>query len=510
MTTLLETLAVVTSALRVDQVMNLALSQLQLVLAYNSAAIWQHQPAEDVWRLAASRRARGPAGETVPSEAWALPAPLAAELAATRGPILVPDLSADSRFGGNGARPAVAWLAVPLVNQGDVHTILVLQKAQPAAYRDSQAALVQTFAHQAALALDNAQRYEDSLQRAQDIERRGALLVRAASLFGGALELPSLLALTARLLAEALDADRGAALVLPAAGTADDPSAPGRPLAWAAYPPGPADSPAPDLRGDGLIEQLADARRPLAMPDWAAQPGARPAAWLGADLQSAAFFPLMSGERQVGLVGLGFTTRRTFPPADLELGQQLAAQAAAAVTSAVLYTDLQVRLAEQTTIDQAIRAISRAGDLPQLVETVGARLPGWLPADSFYLALFDAERNTAALPLWVEAGQPQSQPAFTPAGVLRHVLQTRRPVRLAGDIAAQTRELGIPLAAGADRPVRFAADGDRLAAAALLAVPITFGDQALGVLAVEARHPLLRAPRAHPVRRRRPTGRHAR
>ena len=142
---------------------------------------------------------------------------------------------------------------------------------------------------------------------------------------------------------------------------------------------------------------------------------------------------------------------------------------------------------EQTIVNQIIRAVGRAGDLQQLVDILRARLGAWVPSDSLSLTFFDEGRNEASVPLWVESGRARDMAPFTPGGILRYVLQTRRTLRLGGDVLAQARELGIPVSFITHRPLRWTADpADVLAADSYLGAPILFGDKALGVLAVEA------------------------
>ena len=171
----------------------------------------------------------------------------------------------------------------------------------------------------------------------------------------------------------------------------------------------------------------------------------------------------------------------------MDLGQTLAGQAASAVNNALRFFDLQQRLNEQTIVNQIIRAVGRAGDLQQLVDILRARIGSWVPSDSISLTFFDEARNEMTVPLWVESGRARDLAPFTPGGIVRYVLQTRRALRLGGDVLAQSRELGIPISFITHRPLRWTADpADVLTADSYLGAPILFGDKALGVLAVEA------------------------
>ena len=295
--TLAGTLAAITTGQRVAEVIDLSLTQLQLLLPYEQAAFWR--PSESDWQPVAALRGQ-PNGE--PAHA-ALPAVLAAQVATTRAAVLVPNAGSDERFAGQAQRPA-AWLGVPVFSQNELVGILALESAAPEGYQATQLPLAQAFAQQTGIALDNARRYEDSLQLAHEFERRGTLLARAAAEFSGNLDLNSLLAVSLRTIAEPLGADQAGVLIYAAPDHTVDLTTLERPLAWAQFPPADSQATAPILTGNPLFERLRQTPSPLAVENLLDSRVVTPeqAEWIGPGLQSAVFFPLIVGGRPLGVL----------------------------------------------------------------------------------------------------------------------------------------------------------------------------------------------------------------
>ena len=109
---------------------------------------------------------------------------------------------------------------MPVLNQGEVTGVLVLEKAEDNYYGAAQAPLALAFANRLALALENAQRYEESVGHAQDLEtentrraleaerraQRLSLLNRLAAELGAAGDQAAVLASALPILRDALGA----------------------------------------------------------------------------------------------------------------------------------------------------------------------------------------------------------------------------------------------------------------------------------------------------------------
>jgi HD-GYP domain-containing protein (c-di-GMP phosphodiesterase class II) len=102
-------------------------------------------------------------------------------------PVIVDDAQLDSRFEKWAAGVNIhGWLGVPLVARGQIIGYITLDSFRPNAFHENDAALAQTFAHQAAAAIDNARLFtsleltNEELSKAYDTTLEG---------WGNALEL---------------------------------------------------------------------------------------------------------------------------------------------------------------------------------------------------------------------------------------------------------------------------------------------------------------------------------
>jgi signal transduction histidine kinase/dihydroneopterin aldolase len=109
------------------------------------------------------------------------PGPLTAlcQAAQTKAPVHVPDITADDAY--RAGDPFRIWtlervgarslLAVPLLKQGEMIGALVTYRSVWQPFTDNQIALVQTFADQAVIAIENAHLFSDLRQRTEDLQQ---------------------------------------------------------------------------------------------------------------------------------------------------------------------------------------------------------------------------------------------------------------------------------------------------------------------------------------------------
>ena len=130
------------------------------------------------------------------------------EMIRTGQAILVGDVRLDPRFPQLEA-PRLSWLGMPLISKNEVIGVLALEKWQAYFYNREHLQVGTTFASQAAIALENARLFEDSMSRASELDQRSqrlALLNRFSSALSGLLEEGKILQLTAQELMDALNA----------------------------------------------------------------------------------------------------------------------------------------------------------------------------------------------------------------------------------------------------------------------------------------------------------------
>ena len=151
-----------TANLQSDELVASLLDQLEPVIAYDTATLWLRE--KDRLLVAAARGfpdTERRLGLTIAMEDSAL----FKEMIRTGQGIQVGDVRNDPRFPPLEA-PRLSWLGLPLISKKQVIGVLALEKWQSHFYNREHMQVGTTFASQAAVALENARLFEESLSRA--------------------------------------------------------------------------------------------------------------------------------------------------------------------------------------------------------------------------------------------------------------------------------------------------------------------------------------------------------
>ncbi|MGH7268172.1 MAG: GAF domain-containing protein, partial [Candidatus Rokuibacteriota bacterium] len=270
-------------------------------------------------------------------------------------------------------------LAVPLRAHGWVTGVLSVEHQAARAFADSEVALLQAFADQGALALQNARHFAESERRRKAAEA---------------------LAEMARLLSQSLDPDDvGARIVesvrahfgaLHAVFYRLDPRSGDLVAVAFTGEMGPGYTRADFLpRGTGVAGLAVREARPVASPDVLTDARVLLAPNDRARVEQAAFravlaVPLVVQDRVIGALTVADRAGRTFTDEEIELAQAIGQQAALALENARLYADSEHRRREAEALTQLTQALTGSLDVrtvaQQVVDRVqlmfGSRLTG--------------------------------------------------------------------------------------------------------------------------------------
>jgi len=179
LSTLLEVSQNVASTLELGPLLDLILEQLKLVMDYSGAAVVELEGQDLVVRAY-----HGPVSQ---EEALGMrfPAEYAHHLQVIRSqkPVIIADARGDDSLAQSfqGMSSALlepyfgyvySWMGAPLVTKGQVVGMLALHHAEPNYYSAQDTDLIMAFANQAAVAIENAQLYEQAQQLAVVEERQ--------------------------------------------------------------------------------------------------------------------------------------------------------------------------------------------------------------------------------------------------------------------------------------------------------------------------------------------------
>ncbi|MBI3738252.1 MAG: PAS domain S-box protein [Chloroflexi bacterium] len=149
---------VISSSLDLENVLDTILSSLKQVVQYDSASIF----------LIEQDRVRIKAAQGLPNLEEAINGLFPANNALLRAihdsgfPLILRDARADSRFEKWVAADEVrGWMGVPLMTHGQIIGYITLDSYRVGAFDENSASLAQSFAHQAAVAIENAELFEN-------------------------------------------------------------------------------------------------------------------------------------------------------------------------------------------------------------------------------------------------------------------------------------------------------------------------------------------------------------
>jgi PAS domain S-box-containing protein len=206
----------ITSSLKPDELINSLLDQLQSILPYETGTLWLKQSNRMVVRAA---RGFPDSEERIGLNIAIEDSQLLHEMITTGEPILVQDVRQDPRFPAWVGYENLSWLGLPLIASGEVMGVVALEKRQAQFYTHEHLQAATTFAGQASVGLENANLYQESVQRSEELHQQSQTLVRLNRLsteLSSSLDVEKTLILAARELVRAVPCDTVSAVLFTA------------------------------------------------------------------------------------------------------------------------------------------------------------------------------------------------------------------------------------------------------------------------------------------------------
>jgi GAF domain-containing protein len=310
-----------------------------------------------------------------------------------RQPVVTPDIRADSRVR---ARPGMrvgdarcpSVLSLPLVVKGQVVGGFTVGDILGRAYTEEDLSLAQTFADQAAVALENARLFEETERRRRESSALGGVSqMLAQSLHSGDV---------AQRIVDCVRDLMG--LLAASVYTADPESGMLEEIACAGRSPF-QDRPPRNPRGTGAVGLAVAERRAVVSNDVLTDPRLRYTQEARAVIErslmrSVLAVPLMVKDQVIGALGLVDAAGRVFTAEDVQLAQAFADQAAVALENARLYAEAERRRVEAETLAGVVRTISATLDLDAILRHVAAAGRELCGSDIAHIVLRDTDSDT--------------------------------------------------------------------------------------------------------------------
>jgi PAS domain S-box-containing protein len=454
-----------TANLQSGELVGSLLNQLEPVLAYDTATLWLRE--KDRLTVAAARGfpdTERRLGLTIAQEDSAL----FKEMIRTGQGILVGDVRHDPRFPPLEA-PRLSWLGIPLISKNEVIGVLALEKWQSHFYNREHMQVGTTFASQAAIALENARLFEESLSRATELDERSqrlALLNRFSSALSGLLDEGKILQLTAQELMDALNAPRVSVVVFER----------GNPI-WKHSLPRINSKLPQRLPEAPIFHRLQESLGVFTTDAISTEPDLAPLGkFLGAGTKSLLILPLVSGANLRALIFIHQSEAIRFSLTEIELARTLTNQASIALENARLYQSTLSTAERFSILNQASYEVGANLDPEQVYVAVHKAAQRLMPVESFVISLLDEQTDEIEGVYLVDEDKrspitriPRTQ------GLSGRVITTGEPLILHG---AETIDSMDTLTYGKpDTPL------------SILAVPMTLSGKTVGMLSAQTYQP---------------------
>jgi GAF domain-containing protein len=397
-------------------------------------------------------------------------------------PIAIADAGADPRVG-PAARAAGfrSILGVPLRLGERVLGVLYANSSVPRAFAPHEINLLQIFANQAAVALENARLFADQDRRLQEV----SMLQRVGMDLNANLDLDALLNEVVRAAVPLLGVQASGILLVEGGEFGNTET---RYRAMRGYWEDGTLVAVPDYqrpRPGGLADTIRQSATPLVVADTETDPRVGPVT-RGWGIRALMGVPLRVGSRVLGVLYANSTVPRQFAPHEVNLLQIFANQITVAIENARLFEERGRRLKDIATLQQLGVSLTATLDLEAvLAEIARATLRLLSVASSRVLLIGEGQdqESHAVHGSWQDnkaVAVADTRPS-RPSGLTQLVRISATPVVIP-DTAVDAR---VP------PPVR--AEGVR----ALIGVPLRLGERVLGVLYAHADAP--RAFAAHEI-----------
>lgn len=192
--------------------------------------------------------------------------------------------------------------------------------------------------------------------------------------------------------------------------------------------------------------------------------------------------PMLSGNEVIGTVGIDILDKnQTLTDDQMQLAETIVSQAATAVQSSRLFTQVEERAAELATINAISEAASSQLELDALIETVGLRLYETFNSENLYIALYDEKTDAIDFPFFYIRKDGLSElPSATldeGGGFTAKIIKGGQPILFAADSLEKAAAQGAKIIESADefRSITYAG------------VPMMVGNKVIGVIGMNDR-----------------------
>ena len=278
-----------------------------------------------------------------------------------RKPLLIPDITQGPEIAsGESIQKAGirGYLAVPLFSRdGEVIGILRALSLQPRAFTEGEVDLLQQLANGAAIALEDARLFKETEQRASEL----SALHTVISAVSGSLDIDQVLEKSLDAVLQVTGMKVGYIQFL------DPVSRRLTVKVQRGMSPDFAAKLERGIRASGKTEQIISTKRSIVLEN---MPPDRSGKFAGENIKAAAWVPIMSRDKVMGIINVATRGTESFSPRQISLLESIGAAVGVAVENAELFTQTERRRQEAQELARLAAALTASLD----IYTVGERI----------------------------------------------------------------------------------------------------------------------------------------
>jgi GAF domain-containing protein len=279
----------------------------------------------------------------------------------TGAPVQIPDILADQEYRGRASKEASfrSLLAVPLLRGGRAIGAIVIYRTEPGAFQENQLALLQTFADQAVIAIENVRLFDEVQARTAELSKALEQQTATSEVLGVISSSPGELKPVFEAMLEnavrICEASFGN-LLLYDGNAFRHVALHNAPQTWAAEQ---QRDPVPPRHSARVLYRVADTKQLVHVADIEAENPDEPIAKI-AGARTLLIVPMLKEVELIGVIAIYRQEVRPFNEKQIALVTGFARQAVIAIENTRLLNELRESLQQQTATADVLKVISRS------------------------------------------------------------------------------------------------------------------------------------------------------
>lgn len=461
----------ISASLNRQELQNSLLKQLRQLIDYQTATLWENE--KDHLRVIAAD------GFIDKEDRTGLKVQiddslLFQEMFNTKKPVVISDIREDIRFPSLMEAENLSWLGIPLISKTEVIGVIALEKKEKDYYNEELVQLAEAFASQAAIALDNASLYQDSLRRGSELDERTQKLTwlnQFSSEVNRSLDTSHIIRLTADYVSNIINCEMISIFLINGNG--------GIKLSF--QKPELENFPNLIVNQQPLFEKLIQSRGISHIQDVTEEKDINSLLdhyFSQRRTKSVLFIPLLSSDRVFGWIGLESPQPRRFLHNETELAMTIANQASLAINNAYLLSEtLELKENLEEKVDERTKELVLEHRNTEMLLKISNELSGSMDIDKILdstLKMINYSMNVSGSLVYVLDGKKTFQAIYQPTDN-EVIVNIDSVENYFNQVFAEKKSILVKDISKENQTISFSS---------WMLIPLKFGESVLGILSI--------------------------